>query len=362
MVERKKVVPKTGATTRRKPAPRKSEPVASKRGNQSYFTEKQESVSYFSSGCTTLDCALGGGWAGARVINIVGNRAAGKTLLAIEAIANFEREYKGDCITRYMEAESAFDVGYANALGCPTDNIEFATEVGTVEDLYDDVTKTLEKCESQGVPCLYIVDSLDALSSNAERNRKMTDSNYGDGKAKMLSEFFRRTTKRMNKANFTLFVISQIRDKLDAAAFGKKVTRSGGKALDFYASQVVFLAEVAKIKKTVRGQMRPIGIDVKAKVEKNKVGIPYREVKYPIIFGFGVDDLTASTEWLASVIGWEDMKAEFGIAKATATKTLSGMRDNWDDETKKLAQDLSARVKEEWQALEKDFLPKSTKY
>jgi RecA/RadA recombinase len=44
-------------------------------------------------GATLLDLGLGGGWACGRVANIVGDTAAGKTLLAIEACANFAAAY-----------------------------------------------------------------------------------------------------------------------------------------------------------------------------------------------------------------------------------------------------------------------------
>jgi len=46
-------------------------------------------VEFLGSGCTTLNCALSGkgkdgGWARARIINIVGDGSSGKTLLALD--------------------------------------------------------------------------------------------------------------------------------------------------------------------------------------------------------------------------------------------------------------------------------------
>jgi recombination protein RecA len=42
----------------------------------------------------------------------------------------------------------------------------------------------------------------------------------------------------MSDADVTLLIVSQVRDKI-GAMFGAKHTRTGGRALDFYASQVL---------------------------------------------------------------------------------------------------------------------------
>jgi len=97
-------------------------------------------------------------------------------------------------------------------------------------------------------PLLYILDSLDALSDEAELGREITKGSFGT-KAKQLSEIFRRLVVKMKKKNIQLLVISQIRDNV-GVMFGKKQKRMGGKALDFYAVQVIWLAVVKKIIET----------------------------------------------------------------------------------------------------------------
>ena len=52
-----------------------------------YFTSPKKNYDFIRTGCTLLDCVLGGGWALGKVANIVGDKSAGKTLLAMEAIA-----------------------------------------------------------------------------------------------------------------------------------------------------------------------------------------------------------------------------------------------------------------------------------
>ena len=101
-----------------------------------YFLDPK--VETFSSGCAILDMALGGGWAERRMINIVGDKSTGKTLLAIEACTQFLLKYPhGDIV--YCEVEAAFDKGYAAALGMPVDRVRF------ISDEYIVTAKTKKK-------------------------------------------------------------------------------------------------------------------------------------------------------------------------------------------------------------------------
>lgn len=249
-------------------------------------------VEYIPTGSTLLDLALGGGWAKGRIFNIVGDKSSGKTLLAIETFANFAR-FAGARM-RYGEAEAAFDDEYAATLGFPNNVERPEAQLNTVEEFYDDLAAF---SELPG-PSLYILDSLDALSDIAELGRKITDSTYGGNKAKQMSALFRRITTQLSKNNCTLGIISQVRDSL--AAYGNSESRSGGRALDFYSSQILWLEEIQKYKKQIRNQDIITGVEVDAWVKKNKAGLPFRRVNIQILFNYGVDDELSMIEYLKS--------------------------------------------------------------
>jgi hypothetical protein len=116
-------------------------------------------------------------------------------------------------------------------------------------------------------------------------------------KAKMLSEFFRRMIKPLAKANCCLMLVSQIREKV-GVTFGETQTRAGGHALDFYASQIVWLYEAGKILRTVSDVERPVGIRVRFKNKKNKLGPAFAEGEISILFNYGVDDELSMVNWL----------------------------------------------------------------
>lgn len=323
-----------------------------------YFSSYQkEGIEFFSSGCILLDSVLGGGYALGRITNIVGDKSAGKTLLAIEACANFVNTFPNGHI-RYAEAEAAFDESYAEALGMPIDKVSFADEVDTVEALFNDIQKTIDKLK--GAPGLYIVDSLDALSDQAEKDREIDDKSYGMTKQKQLSTLFRKQVRVIEQNRLCIIIISQIRDKI-GVTFGETKSRSGGKALDFYASQVIWLHEIGKIKKTVAKIDRVVGVQVRAKCKKNKVGLPFRECDYPILFGYGIDDLTASAEWLIDNHR-EHLLQEVGLSKAGYKIRINHIRNNGGSEAKALRDQLTPIIKREWSSIEVGFLPKSRKY
>jgi RecA/RadA recombinase len=60
---------------------------------ESYFARPKTDMDFIASGCKVFDLALGGGWAERRIANVVGDKSTGKTLLAIEASANFASKY-----------------------------------------------------------------------------------------------------------------------------------------------------------------------------------------------------------------------------------------------------------------------------
>ena len=329
----------------------------------SYFANVMEKagLKFVGSGSAIMDAALGGGWVMGRVVNIVGDRSSGKTLLAIEACANFHKTYPTGYI-RYAESEAAFDEKYAEALGMPVEAVDFGDQTvpfDTIEDWHADMLRVMDANKDR--PILYILDSLDALSDEAEQKREIGDASYGGSKPKKLGEMFRRLVQRMEEQEVLLIVVSQLRDKLNVT-FGEKQTRSGGRALDFYASHIVWLAEIGKIKRTMDKVDRVVGVNVRARVKKNKVGLPFRECNYPIIFGYGVDDLTANVEWLLEVGKTERLKEEVGMSAAGYKVRINNLRDKGGQDVREIRAKLNKIVAEEWQSIEQGFLPKSRKY
>lgn len=325
----------------------------------SYFADPSPDTSFISSGCALLDCVLGGGWPEGRIANIIGDKSSGKTLLAIEACANFRLTHEEAPIW-YIEAEAAFDTEYARALGMPVDTVTFVEDVFTIEEWYEKTAEAIKCCREANTPGLLVVDSLDALSDRAELDRAITDGSYGAAKAKKMSELFRRLVKEIGKSNILIIVVSQIREKMNAA-FGEKYSRSGGKAMDFYASQCLWLVHTGRIEQTRNKVKRVTGVNIKAQCKKNKVGLPFRTAEFSIMFGFGVDDIAANLDWLESIgkvlLVSKDLDTSRKITNFKARVAELPLEEYVVERTR-----IAAIVKRCWSEVEASFLPKRAKY
>lgn len=322
-------------------------------GGGSYFASPKTKMRFIRTGSKLLDCALGGGWARGRIANIVGDKSTGKTLLCIEACANFIAEHP-KAMVRYRESEAAFDDPYAEALGMPLDRVDFGEPLDTVEDLFEDLSDVLKRMKG---PELYICDSLDALSDRAEMGRSMDEGSYGAEKAKKLSQMFRRLVRDMEDKDLTLIIVSQIRDKI-GAMFGRKFTRTGGRALDFYASQVALLAHLGTEHKTVSGVKRAVGVNIRAKIDKNKIGLAFREAEFPILFGYGVDDILSCLLWLKDVKALKDV----GVAENRIKQHARELIEADPDEVREEVAAIHAAVEKKWYEIEQSLLPSRRKY
>lgn len=357
---------------------------ANEQAGHSYFADstQRKDLEFFSSGCVLYDQAvLGGGYVLGRMSNLVGDKSTNKTGQMTEAVVNFLMKF-GDGLVRYAETESAMDLGYAAAMGMPVDKVEWAdfkkakkkaTKADdetaeeadesdrTVEWVFEDLRAFLKRLK--GKPGLYIIDSLDALSDRGELEKKDGDSGgYGMRKAKALHELFRRLVGELERSRCALLIVSQVKDKINAVAFGETLMRTGGHAIDFYATQVVWLANVGSLKRTIGGVERKVGLLLKAKNKKNKVGLPLREIEFPLIFGYGIDDITANVEWLIDV-GREKLLADVDMSKSGYKLRIQKLRDADDQtETREVRRKLNEMVVREWAAIEQGFLPKSRKY
>lgn len=321
-----------------------------------YFTSPKTHYQFVSSGCTLLDCALGGGFVLGRIANIVGDKSTSKTGLATECLINFVRAYPSGKAA-YRDAEAAFDTEYAAAMGLPIHKIDMGGDepITTVEELYRDLEKFIDAQRKADEPGIYVLDSLDALSDEAEMGRDIGDASYGGNKAKKLSELFRKLTTKVEASKVLVLIVSQVRDNI-GAMFGEKHKRSGGKALDFYASQIVWLAHLGQLDRTINKVKRPYGIEVKFNVKKNKISMPFRKGEFEYHFGYGVEDLLSNITWLDEV-------GRFNYFKEGTLKEYLTTYANLTDEAYRTDHSASiAAVQMAWAEIESDFLPKRSKY
>lgn len=338
-----------------------AKPKEDEREGGSYFTSDDKDLDFVSSGCQMLDNIIGGGYVLGRVVNIVGDKSTGKTALACEAINNFLLQYpKGKAAFR--DREHAFDERYAAEMGMPVEDVDFGDKenpIDTVEDFYRDLKIFIDDCNDDNIPGIYVLDSLDALSDEAERKRDIGEGTYGGDKPKQMGVLFRKLIGRVESSKVLVIIISQVREKI-GISFGEKYTRSGGKALDFYASQIIWISHIGQIHRTIDKVKMTTGIQLKAKCKKNKIGFPFRECTFNFMLGYGVDDFQANFDWLKTVGRLDALDMD---DSEKAIKAYLADLAKMDDENYRLEREFVAKkTREVWNEIETKFLPTRKKY
>jgi recombination protein RecA len=233
-------------------------------------------VDHLPTGLASLDDdALGiGGLPKGRVIEIFGPEASSKTTMALQVIAETQ---KNGGTAALVDAEHALDPTWASKIGVDVDNM-FVCQPDSAEQALQ-VTDRL--VESNAVD-LVVVDSVAALVPRAELEGDIGDAHVGL-LARLMAQSLRILTGRLNKgqSRTSIIFINQIREKI-GVMFGSNETQPGGRALKFYAS---IRMDVRKREYIGKQGEAPIGAKIRVKIIKNKMAPPFKETFLDLYFG-----------------------------------------------------------------------------
>ncbi len=250
------------------------------RGSDIDYTE----IPRITTGCLSLDVALGGGWPANQWNEVIGLESAGKTLLAFKTIAaNQQRD--PDWAVAWVCAED-FVEEYALLCGVDIDRV-YLIDTNVMEYAYDAV---IEYLDSRSVDCV-VIDSLPALIPSAEGTQTMEDFQVGLG-ARLTGKFFRKARKAGHRSlvepdrPVTGLMINQYRDQV-GVMWGDPRTTPGGKGKNYHYFTRVEVRRDDWIDNDLTGnKKRKVGITVKAQVIKNKSAPPQKTA----VFDFYFDD------------------------------------------------------------------------
>lgn len=241
-----------------------------------YGDTPRENIEVIPTGIPSLDTALGiGGLPKGRMVEIAGPEASGKTTCALHIVAEAQ---KNGGVVAFVDAEHALDPHYAESLGVDMDNILISQpdsgEIGL---------EIVEQLVRSGEVTLIIVDSVAALTTQAELNGEMSDATVA-GIPRLLSKALRKLVGITSKTNCTVVFINQMRANIGGYGNAPTEITTGGKALRYYTSIRLDIRRIGAVKGSGEDV---VGQKTRIKVIKNKLAAPHKEVEVDLIYGEG---------------------------------------------------------------------------
>lgn len=246
---------------------------------------------WVSTGSSILDLAISnrpyGGLPVGRMVEFNGLEGTGKSLVSAHVVA--ETQKKGG-VAVLIDTENAGSPEFWASLGVDLKKMLYV-QCETVEDIFEQMEKmiTIVRKSNKDRILTIIVDSVAAASTKAELESEHGKDGYATGKSIIISKAMRKITNMIGKQKVLTIFTNQLRQNLNAMAFGDKYVVSGGKALAYHCSVRVRLNNTGKLKK---GE-EIIGNECKAVVVKNRMGPPQRLANFDIYFDSGIADYSS---------------------------------------------------------------------
>lgn len=171
-------------------------------------------------GIDVLDAAMGGGFAIGTLSMIAGNPGCGKSMLAIQAMANAQMKYLKDVLVGYLDSEEATTTIRMANLGVRNPKIKPYTDI-TVEKVFKFIEGLCLYKEMKGIidqPSVIIWDSIANTLSQKEREVEDINSALGQ-KARMLSILIPKYVSKLSMYNVCLITVNQLRDSIQIGPF-----------------------------------------------------------------------------------------------------------------------------------------------
>jgi recombination protein RecA len=233
-------------------------------------------ISKITTGSTTFDYILGGGFPANQWNELIGEASHGKTAVALKCIAA-NQAINPDHVTVWVAAEQ-WVPEYAEMCGVDSSRV-IVVETNIMEEAYQAV---IEFAESKSVDAI-VIDSLPALVPSPESEKNMDELTIGRG-AMITNKFFRKAGDAMKRSlvederPILGLIINQYRMKIGVMHGDPRTTPGGeGKNYAFFTRSEIRRDEWIETG-TGTNKVR-VGQRIKIRTIKNKVAPP-QQVAY----------------------------------------------------------------------------------
>ena len=279
-----------------------------------------ETKEWLSTGSTILDTIISndvdanGGIPVGKLVEISGEAASGKSLLSYMILKDCQD--KGG-VPVLIDTENAANEDFLRLIGLefyPKGSLVYI-QVDSVEAVFkaiEDIIRRIRENDKDKLCCI-VWDSVAGTSTDAEIQGDYGDSTVGLA-ARLIGQGLRKIIRFIGTQRVSLVFLNQIRQKI-GVFFGDDTVTPGGKAIPFFAAVRVRLYSGGKVK----AGKDVLGVGIRPKIVKNRMGPPHREAELKMYFNRGLIDEE----------GWIDILLKFGKAKKiSAQKSQIVNEDN----------------------------------
>ena len=256
-------------------------------------------------GIDLVDAILGGGFVVGGLNIIVGQPGSGKSMLAIQTLAQGQRQYKGKLLGGFLDSEEATTSQRLSNLGVRYPKLKPYTDI-TVEKVFrfiEGVCLFKDEKKIVDTPSVIIWDSI--ANTLSQKEREVDDINSVIGyKARLLSILVPKYVAKCTRSNICLIAVNQMRDVLSMGQFTppkdlKFMSHSkdvpGGTALKYNAFHLVEM-KVGKV--LTQDKYGFDGVITKLKCVKNKLFPPNIEIEILGSFNTGFSNFWTNYQFL----------------------------------------------------------------
>lgn len=227
-----------------------------------------------------LNMAIGGIGYG-RFTTLYGNRGCGKTMFALQCVAEAQKQGK---IAAWIDVEKNFNPDWARRLGVDPDKMVVATNIMSIADMADEgknlimagVDVLVIDSISQLLPQSYFEDPKDEKKLKAGQSKELKGLS-GTGQIGTFSKNMGQAINILNAVNekCAIIMISQVRNAI--GSYGASISFMGGMALQHANSTTLKFwrtpSDIIEAEVHVGDGLllkRPVGAPVTWTVEKNR--------------------------------------------------------------------------------------------
>ena len=279
-----------------------------------------ETKEWLSTGSTILDTIISnnidadGGIPVGKIVEISGEAASGKSLLSYMILKDCHD--KGG-IPVLIDTVNAANEDFLRLIGLefyPEGSLVYI-QVDSIEAVFkaiEDIIRRIRENDKDKLCCI-VWDSVAGTSTDAEIQGDYGDATIGLA-ARLIGQGLRKIIRFIGTQRVSLVFLNQIRQKI-GVFFGDDTVTPGGKAIPFFAAVRIRLYSGGKVK----AGKDVLGVGIRPKIVKNRMGPPHREAELKMYFSRGLIDEE----------GWIDILLKFGKAKKiSAQKSQIVNEDN----------------------------------